>query len=200
MSHPDPRFRMADDDAALALVERVGFAHLFVATADGPMVAHVPLARAGARAFRFHVARANRIHRHLAGARALASVVAADGYVTPSWYADPTDQVPTWNYVAVELEGVLAPLDAAAMLAQMDRLAATHEPLASDRPWTRSKLGADAERRLLRAIEGFELAVDDVRTTEKLSQNKSAVDRAAIREGAIAMNLPALAAAMEVVA
>ncbi len=118
-----------------------GFAHLFVATPDGPMVAHVPIVAAGDAAVRFHIARGNRLFRHLGGARALASVTGAEGYVTPNWYSDPANQVPTWNYVAVEIEGPVHALDDEGLTAQLDALAAAHEPRVSPQaPWTRAKM------------------------------------------------------------
>ena len=57
---------------------------------------------------RFHVSRSNRGAAALDGARLLLSCAGPDAYVSPDWYGTP-DQVPTWNYVAVEAEGPAAP-------------------------------------------------------------------------------------------
>lgn len=179
--HPNPAFRASDRAAMLAWAARIGFAHLFVATPDGPMVVHAPLTAAGEDRLRFHIARANRIATHLDGATALASVAGAHGYVSPNWYAVPGNQVPTWNYVAVEIEGTLARLDEATLIAQLDTLADAHEPRPG--PWTRGKMATDAFAAMLRAIIGFELTITAVRGTTKLSQNKSAADRAGVAAG-----------------
>lgn len=194
--HPNPAFR-SDAAAMLRRAAAIGFAHLFLATTEGPMVVHAPITLAGDDAIRFHVARGNRAFHHLEGARVLASVTGAQGYVTPNWYADPATQVPTWNYLAVEIEGPVRVLGEDELTGQLDTLAAEHEPrVIPDNPWTRAKLDDTRFRAMLRAIGGFELAVEAVRSTAKLSQNKSAEDRARVIDGLLASDNAALAAAM----
>lgn len=181
--HPNRAFRFADDAAMLTFAGERGFAHILAATPDGPMVVHAPIVPAGA-AFRFHVARANRIVPHLDGARVLLSVAGADGYVSPSWYLDPAQQVPTWNYIAVEISGVARLLDEDELVAQLDTLAATHEPrVAPDAPWSRAKMNDARFRAMLKAIIGFEVQVESIRGTTKLSQNKTAADIAGVLAG-----------------
>ena len=184
--HPNRAFRFPDDAAALAWAGQRGFAHIFAHTPEGPMVAHAPLTPAGERHFRFHVARGNRIARHLDGASVLLSLSDADGYISPSWYADPFSptQVPTWNYIAVELTGTARLLDDGELTDQLDTLAALHEPRVSpDLPWTRAKTDPVYFRKLLAAIIGFEVTVDTVRSTAKLSQHKSEADTVGILAG-----------------
>jgi len=195
--HPNPAFRPGDDAALIDWAARIGFAHLFIATPLGPMVAHAPIAAAGPQAVRFHVARANRIHAHLDGARMIASVTGAEGYVTPNWYADGASQVPTWNYVAAELEGVVHAIDEDGLVAQLDALAAAHEPrISPDNPWTRDKMDEARFRAMLRAIAGFELRIDAMRGTTKLSQNKPVADRERVIAGLAATGYDELARAM----
>lgn len=194
--HPHPAFR-PDPAALLDQAAAIGFAHLFVATAAGPMVAHAPVTRHG-ELLRFHLARANRLHPHLDGAAVLASLAGPDGYVSPNWYVRPGNQVPTWNYVAVEIEGIARALPEAALLEQLDALADAHEPRPD--PWTRAKTDPAAIAAMLRAIEGFELEVTAIRGTTKLSQNKSEADRAGVMAGLHARGHDALARAMNAAA
>jgi len=190
--HPNPAFRQDERDALLAEAHRIGFAHVFAAAPDGPMVVHAPLTRHGNRV-RFHVARGNRIAPHLAGAQLLISLAAPESYVSSNWYANRANQVPTWNYVAVELEGVATELDPAGTLEQLDALAAEHEPRVNPAdPWHRHKVDPAFLDRLLAAIRGYELEVTAARGTTKLSQNKPDADR----RGAVA-GLRALADRME---
>lgn len=177
--HPNPTFR-PDEATLLERAAAIGFAHLFATTSEGPMVAHAPLTLHGT-ALRFHLARANRLHPHLAGATVLASVAGPDGYISPNWYIHPGNQVPTWNYVAIEVDGVARALPEAALLEQLDALADRHEPRPN--PWTRAKADPQAIAAMLRAIEGFAIDVTAVRGTTKLSQNKGAEDRAAVAAG-----------------
>ncbi len=176
-----------------------GFAHIFANTPDGAMVAHAPITPAGSGAFRFHVARGNRIARHLDGAAVLLSLSDSDGYISPSWYADPLDarQVPTWNYVAVEINGTARLLDRTELTEQLDTLAAVHEPRVSpELPWTRGKTDPVYFEKLLNAIVGFEVTVESVRGTTKLSQNKTAADIAGVLAGLDRSGNPVLAEEM----
>jgi len=200
MAHPNRAFAIDGEEAALALAGEIGLAHIVVAGPAGPLVAHAPVVREGERALRFHLARGNRIVRHLDGARVLLSLVGPHGYVTPNWYRPPGDQVPTWNYLAVEIEGPVRQLADDTLTAQLDALAAKHEPGLSERPWTRDNMSPDRFAALRRAILGFEVTADTVRTTAKLSQNKAADDRAAVIAGLEAAGNPALAALMRRVA
>ena len=196
--HPDPAFR--DDDAALDRVAAIGFAHIAVVTPAGLMMIHVPVTRHGGD-LRFHVARRNRACPHLDGAAALLSVSPLNGYISPNWYADPGDQVPTWNYVSIEVEGTVRRLDEEDLVDQLDRLAALHEPRVNPAaPWTRAKMNDARFRAMLRGIAGYELHPIAIRGTRKLSQNKSAADRTGVIGGLLASGNTALAAAMDEIA
>lgn len=179
--HPDPKFRTNDVAQLRATVIEIGVVHLFAATADGPMVAHVPVTPTPEGNFRFHLARRNRIAAFLEGAAVIASAMGPNGYVSPDWYAAPDNQVPTWNYVSVEIEGVCAALDHAALIAQVEALSALHERrLFPKRPWTMAKVAAEPRDRMLSALRCFELQVTAIRGNRKLSQNKSIADRAGV--------------------
>ena len=171
--HPKATFRDPTADW-LDFADARGFAHIFAVTPAGPMAVHAPVTRHGAD-LRFHVSRANRIAAHLADAPVIASVASVDGYVSPNWYADPVNQVPTWNFVAAEFEGVSRALDDAATTAQLDALAARHEPRVNPaRPWTRDKMDDALFANMLRGIRGFRIEVAAVRETVKLSQHRPA--------------------------
>lgn len=192
--HPDPRFADDDPEAALAWAHRRGFALIAACTAAGPVVAHAPIVAVGG-AVRFHVARANRITPYLDGTTIVATVAGEDGYVSPAWYAAPAAAVPTWDYEAVEIEGRCSAIDEAGLIAQLDALAALHEPRAApEAPWTRAKLADARLTAMLRAITGFELTVTAIRTTRKLSQNRSTADRDGIVVGLGRSGRPQLAA------
>jgi transcriptional regulator len=182
--HPNKAFRFDSDAAMLDWAFARGFAHVVAATADGPVVAHAPIVPAGDGAVRFHLARGNRLTSLLDGARVILSIAGPDGYISPNWYADPVQQVPTWNYVAVEIEGTARLLDEQGLVEQLDTLAALHEPrVIPENPWTRAKMDDDRFRAMLRAINGFEVTIEAVRGTRKLGQNKTEADRAGTVKG-----------------
>jgi transcriptional regulator len=191
--HPNPAFRWEDEAAMRAFVAARGFATLCVAGPDGPVVAHAPLVVTDAGRLQFHLARSNRICAHLDGAVALASIIDADVYVSPDWYGS-ADQVPTWNYVAVEVEGVVTPLEEAALVAQVDRLSETFEAQLAPKPvWTRSKMTPGRFEAMLGAIRGYELEPSSWRGTRKLGQNKKPGERVALAEALDAQGRPDIA-------
>lgn len=183
--HPNPEFRRDDRALLETLIEEIGFGMVFAATPDGPRVAHVPLVSTGDGALQFHLARGNALTRHLDGATVLAVVNGPDGYVSPRWYADGgADQVPTWNYAAVELEGQVRRMDEEGLLGQLTALSAKHEArVSAGQPWTMEKLSEARRIGLVKSIVGFELEVQAWRETLKLSQNKGPEDRAALATG-----------------
>ncbi len=195
--HPNSAFRPKEDDLAALLVREIGFAAIFAGTPDGPRVAHAPVVLSDdGTMLQFHLARGNALTRHLDGATALAVVQGPDAYVSASWYAD-ADQVPTWNYVAVEMEGMATKLDDAALVAHLDTLSATHEVrVGANPPWTRAKMNPALFGKMTGAIVSFEMRITAWRPTIKLSQNKSADERERVIAGMEATGHGALAQLM----
>ena len=175
----------------LAFVADIAFATVVV---DGPMLVHVPVIVAGPDSLRFHISRGNRAK--LEGKRAIVSVLGPDAYISPDWYG-VDDQVPTWNYLAVEAEGPLRPLDEAELADLLDTLSEAHEARLAPKPvWTRDKMTPGRFEGMLKAIVGYELTIEELRGTRKLGQNKPAAERRAAAAGLAPFN-PALAALME---
>ncbi|WP_235523974.1 FMN-binding negative transcriptional regulator [Sphingomonas sp. Leaf33] len=155
-----------------AFVREIAFGQLFAATPDGPRVAQVPAIWNGDATLDLHLARGNALTRHLDGATAVFAVLGPDGYISPDWYGLDADQVPTWNYAAVELEGTVRRMDRDALVAQVDRLTAEHEARLPKLAWTRAKMDPRRFDAMLNGIIGFTLEVTAWRGTLKLGQNK----------------------------
>ncbi|WP_341711114.1 FMN-binding negative transcriptional regulator [Erythrobacter sp.] len=181
--HPNPAFRHDDRQLFETLIAEVGFGMVFCTTPDGPRVAHVPLLSTGDGAIQFHLARGNALTKHLDGQTALALINGPDGYVSARWYAD-TKRVPTWNYVALELEGRVRRMDDDGLLAQVEAVTAREEArVLEGKPWTMDKLPDSHKHGLLAAIVGFELEISAWRPTFKLSQNAPADERERVIAG-----------------
>jgi transcriptional regulator len=175
--HPDPRFRWEDRDAMRAFATEIGFGQLFAATPDGPRVAHIPFVFLAEDRLGFHISRGNGIVRNLAGREALFVITGPDAYVSPDWYG-LDNQVPTWNYVAVELQGAVSVMDRDTLVAQADALSSLNEARLAPKPgWTRDKMADGLFDTMLGGIVGFELRVNAWRGTAKLGQNKPAEAR-----------------------
>jgi transcriptional regulator len=194
--HPNRKFQIQDRDSMAALVRELGFGILFVATAEGPRAVHVPVLLDGER-LRFHVSRANLAHPALAaGSHALFVANGPHAYISPDWYG-LDDRVPTWNYVAVELEGPVRTLDPDELVRLVDDLSAEQEArLAPKTPWTRDKMSPGRFEGLLKAIAGFEMRVAEWRGTAKIDQDKPDSVRASIADALAERGEPAMAATM----
>ena len=175
----------------LAFVAQVSFATI---AAEGPVVVHAPVLVAGPDRLLFHVSRGNRAK--LDGKRAIVSVLGPDAYISPDWYG-VDDQVPTWNYLAVEAEGPLRTLDEAELADLLDGLSAAHEARLAPKPaWTRAKMSPGRFESMLKAIVGYELVIEDLRGTRKFGQNKDEAQRHAAAAGLAPFN-PVLAVLMD---
>lgn len=171
--HPDAAFRSDADELLDRLLAGPAFATLFAMSEHGPRAAHVPVIAAREGRLRFHLARSNALAPSLDGAQAMLVLRGPDAYVSARWY-EGADQVPTWNYVALECDGMTSRLDGA----QTERLVADlsdhHEARVTTggKPWTMAKMSETARKALLRGIVGFEFRIEAMRETVKLSQNK----------------------------
>lgn len=180
--HPNPLFRTEDRALMESLIDEIGFGMVFAQTPDGPRVAHTPLLTTGDGAMQFHLARGNALTRHLDGATALIVVNGPDAYVSPRWY-DNRDTVPTWDYVALELEGRVRKMDDEGLEAFLHAAIAKHEGRLGGEPWLAEESSEKTWSGLFRGITGFELEVQAWRPTLKLSQKKTPEERAAIAAG-----------------
>ena len=194
--HPNPLFRTEDRALLEALIDEIGFGQVFAQTPEGPRVAHVPLVSTGDGAIQFHLARGNALTSHIAGTTALAVLNGPDAYVSPRWYAD-RGQVPTWNYVALELEGPVREMDYDGLHGLLVAIGERHEArIEAGAPWQPEDVPQDLWNKLAKGIVGFELEVRAWRPTFKLSQNKPPEERLRVAEAIDANGAPALAALM----
>lgn len=174
--HPNKVFDWINRDEMLSFAADRSFAHIFTASADGQFVVHAPVLVTGAGKVRFHVARRNRIVPYLPGGLLMISIAGRDAYHSANWYASE-NQVPTWHYETVEIEGVARQLSEEDLVELLDALSHRFERVASpDAPWTRAKMGEGKFEAMVKAIVGFEVDPSDVRGTRKFNQHKAADD------------------------
>lgn len=180
--HPNPAFSWTDRAQMLDFVAAHSFAHIFTASEAGQFVVHAPVIVQG-ESILFHVARRNRIADQLDGRPVLISVLGRHAYQSANWYAS-ADQVPTWHYEAVEVDGIARAVSEEELVALVDRLSDTMEGRYSPaRRWSRAEMSAGKFEALVKAIIGFEVRATAVRGTRKFNQSKSGEDLAATIEG-----------------
>ena len=180
--HPNRAFEWIDTDEMLRFVAEQSFAHIFTAASGQLFAVHAPVVVVDGKV-QFHVSRRNRIADRLAGNPALISVLGRHAYQSANWYASE-NQVPTWHYEAVEVEGLAREMSAEELVGFLDRLSDIHERrVQPESPWTRAKMEPAKFDALTRAIVGFEVEPTAIRGTRKFNQHKEGGDLAATIEG-----------------
>lgn len=175
--HPNPKFRWEKADEMRAFVQQASFAQIIIAAEGRPLTAQAPVVIAPDGSVRFHLARANPLVPLLDDASVLVSVTGRHFYVSPDWYGTD-DQVPTWNYCLVEIEGVARRLEEPDLRELLDQLSAAQEVQLAPKPaWTAAKMDHDKLSMMLRAIVGFTVDAPVFSGRMKMSQNKSEAER-----------------------
>ncbi len=192
--HPNPAFRGTPKDRNIAFARARGFGVLSVNGEEGPLCAHIPfeLSDDGSE-IRLHLARSNPIARAALPAPAVLIVSGPDAYISPDWYGI-ADQVPTWNYVAVHLRGLLFPQPPEALLPHLDAVSAHFEDrLHPKLPWRTAKMTDGVMERMMRMIVPFRIEVAAVDGTWKLNQNKTPEARTGAAAALVALGDPVAA-------
>jgi transcriptional regulator len=181
MSLYRPAAFASDDQAAIErLLDEHPFATLITAGAGEPQISHLPLLHqrepAPHGSLIGHMARANPHWSHFGSGASLAIFHGPHAYVSPSWYAHPATQVPTWNYAVVHVHGRAEIVsDRAATLATLQRMVTRFEG-GRAAPWRLQLEGARLDA-MVGAIVAFEIEIERIDAKFKLSQNKDEADR-----------------------
>ncbi len=193
-------FEQSDRAQLAALMRDRPLATLITTTPDGPSADLIPLefiADEGEHGtLRGHVARANPLWQR-AGTTALAVFSGPEAYISPGWYASKREHgkvVPTWNYTMVQASGVLRAIEEAPWLHALVTRLTEHHEAPQAKPWQVSDAPHDFVQQMLGAIVGIEIALTSLVGKWKISQNRSAADRAGTAQGLMDSRHPEMAA------
>ncbi|MGZ5371008.1 FMN-binding negative transcriptional regulator [Aeromicrobium sp.] len=185
-----PHFNVIDDPAEIRdLVETTGTAQIVTVGPDcTPMSTLLPIlwSKDGGTVIA-HMARANEHWKHIANdSRFLAIIAGPQAYVSPAWYVSKAEHgkvVPTWNYSAVHLTGTITVHDDPEWVRRaVTELTDRHEQKRAE-PWAVTDAPEKFVNGNLKAIVGLQMTVERVEAKAKLSQNRSADDRAGVIAG-----------------
>ncbi len=192
-----PAFREDDREALHATFRGARLVNFVTATAGGLMATPLPMLideTEGERGVIYgHLARANPQWQAAPIGEAIVIAMGPDAYVTPSWYATKRETgkvVPTWNYVAVHAYGVPEFFDdATRLLDVVTRLTSMHEQ-SREVPWAVTDAPSSFIQSQLRGIVGIRMPVSRIEGKRKMSQNRSAEDRAGVANGLASSHSP----------
>ncbi|WP_426150864.1 FMN-binding negative transcriptional regulator [Pseudomonas sp. DC3000-4b1] len=199
-------FRETDTECLVAFIREHSLGMLITQSAAGLQANPVPMLVvecAGRLELQGHLARANPQWRDLAsGTPALVVFNGPNAYVSPNYYPSKARNpavVPTWNYLCVQARGTPRIIDDPEPLHDLvSRLTHQHEAN-QPHPWAVEDAPADYIERMLKAIVGFSIAMEQLEGKRKLSQNRSLEDRQGVQralDGSPMSTARALAEAM----
>ena len=194
-----PRWSKEDRIEVLQLeVNKISFGAIITVGPPGLMVSHVPMlldpSRGRLGTLFGHLAKGNSQWRDSSVAsEGLATFMGPDAYVSPNWY--PTkkvngEQVPTWNYIEVQVRGPVTFFDDPKKLLAVVTDLSSHHEADSQEPWSVSDAPAGYVRKELKSIVGFEMQISKIEGKWKLSQNKAKEDREGVKRGLVKRNRP----------
>ena len=184
-------FRQDNVSELHAMMQAIGFATIAANGPDGLIAAHIPLILDEddnrTVTLRGHVSRANPFWRAVgAGTDVLAIFVGPHHYVSPGWYPSKQEHgrvVPTWNHVAVHAAARATAIEDPSWLhAHLTALTNRHEAAMTE-PWLVTDAPEDFVAKMIQGIVGLELVITKLEGINKLSQNRSAEDRAGVIAG-----------------
>ncbi len=184
-------FRIDDTEEAHAFIEEHAFGQLISMVEGRIFSSHVPFLISEDKTSLFgHLARQNPQHNELHDREALVTFEGPHDYISPSWYAKPG--VPTWNYQSVHIYGLCEVVSEQGELKRIVDALTTKYEASLKTPWQPSY-----SETMLNAIVGFKITITELQCKYKLSQNKTAVDRAEVARQLRSLGSVELALAME---
>jgi transcriptional regulator len=174
-------FREDDIPTLHTFMQAYSFATLVTQQNGVPFATHLPFildtVRGPHGTLLAHMARANPQWQDFKSAQEVLVIFQGPhAYISPSWY-EVELSVPTWNYAAVHAYGLPRLIeDREELYTLLKTLIHTHEAH-FEKPWP-FQLSDDYLQKMMRGISGFEIEITRLEGKFKLSQNRTAAERA----------------------
>jgi transcriptional regulator len=174
--HTTKIFEETNPDTLLKIMKENAFATLITSDDNGkPTATQLPfvIKQSGdVITLQAHFAKANPQWKQLeSNAQVLVTFQGPHCYISPSWYKD--SGVPTWDYVTVQIYGVAKLFESNQHTAELIEELTDKYEQALDKPWKAKNNYPD---KMLNAIVGFEITVQEILGKVKIGQNKSQED------------------------
>lgn len=166
------QYLLKDEQKIRQFIKEYSFAS-FVSMHDGvPAATHLPLYLSADHQYLYgHFARANPQWKDIEGQQVLAIFSGPHSYISSSWY-ETKDSVPTWNYVAVHVNGSIEFLkDEKEIRLSLHHLIDKYETPNST--YDVNAVDSNYMNSLLKGIVPFKLHITSIEAVAKLSQGHS---------------------------
>ena len=171
-------FRKENSKQIFEFIKETSFATIISAIDGIPMASHIPIelsSENGKEILTGHFSKANHQARALkSNQNVLVVFLGADHYVSSGWYSH--ENVPTWNYVAVQVRGSIELIDERDKLLELlgKQIEKYEDSIKGD--FKMSSLSEDFLTKELRGIIGFKILISSLEAAYKLSQNRNKID------------------------
>ena len=173
-----PLNKWEDEPEIVDFVRKNAFATLISQVDGKPWATHLPFVLgkniSGEAVLSGHMAKANPQWKSISEKDdVLVIFQGSHAYISSSWYNH--ENVPTWNYLAVHVSGKIRLIEGQELMDHLKSLTDTYE---EGRP-NRVRVETMSESYVagqLRALAGFEIKIEEVKGSAKLSQNRDDVN------------------------
>lgn len=173
-----PLNKWEDEPEIVDFIRKNAFATLISQVDAKPWATHLPFVlgknNSGEPVLSGHIAKANQQWKSFSeNEEVLVIFQGPHAYISSSWYNH--ENVPTWNYLAVHVSGKIRMIEGEEL---MDHLKSLTDIYEKGRP-NRVRVETMNETYVagqLRALVGFEIKIEEVKASAKLSQNRDDVN------------------------
>ncbi len=164
-----PSFTESDPDKLYQFILDYPFATVIISNQDELEIAHLPLSLNATKDKLFgHIAKPNPLAKLLQSNQKVKVIFhGPHGYISPTFYPEPIDQVSTWNYAVVHVDGIIRQLNPELLSSKLDELQSQQDVTYSI-DWSNPHIS-----RKLAGIIGFEITINKIIGKFKLSQNRT---------------------------
>lgn len=171
-------FKENDTFIIKEIIEQFDFATLIITINNSTEISHIPMIINQDNTFLYgHIAIANPLSKIIDNSEDISAAVifqGKHGYVSNSYYINPDDNVPTWNYVAIHALGKISLIKDKTKISDiLDTQFAKYET--TDINWENPRIN-----KLLSGIYGIKIEIEKIDAKFKLSQNKNREEQISI--------------------
>lgn len=177
--HVPKHFHFEDPQEIRHFIQRYSFGLLISNKPDGvPIATHIPMMLLknsnDQEVLVGHIARANeQWHYFEQNPKVLAVFQGPHAFVSSSWYAK--ENVSTWNYLAVHVNGVLSFIDSIFLMESLKELTDKYEH-GEQQPRMFHQLSPAMVKLESKGLVAFQIEITNIQATAKLSQNRNDED------------------------
>jgi transcriptional regulator len=151
-------------------IRKNGFGILVSSNENKILASHIPLhLSVDAMKLTGHISKGNPQWKSFSNHDVLAIFNGPHAYISSSWYNH--ENVPTWNYIAAHVYGKTKIIEGDALVESLKNLVDNYEK-GSDKPVTIESISPDYLKKNIAGIVGFEITINKIEATYKLSQNR----------------------------